>query len=159
MNFLIFTQYFIQFIIAMAATVAFGILFSLPERQYLYAALTGAFGWIIYLLIRNAGADVVIYPFVSAFALTILSRVFAVLEKNPVTVYLLPGIFPIVPGAGIYYTAYYFITNDMNAFTENGSETAKIAGAIAFGIIFALAIPQKLFKHLSPDSARESVRM
>mgnify|MGYP002624622553 CR=1 FL=1 len=44
---------------------------------------------------------------VGAFILTVFSRVLAAKRKNPVTIYLITGIFPLVPGAGIYYTSYY----------------------------------------------------
>ena len=53
------------------------------------------------------------------------------------------GIFPLVPGSGIYYTSYYFIMSDMESFVAKGTETFKVAGAIALGIIFGFALPQK----------------
>ena len=78
--------------------------------------------------------------------MTILSRFFAAVCKNSVSIYLVTGIFTLVPGAGIYYTSYHFIMNDMHMFTVKGMETFKIAGAISIGIIFGFAIPQRLFQ-------------
>ena len=63
------------------------------------------------------------------------------LLKTPVTVFLLTGIFPLVPGAGIYYTAYYFIQGE-NAFSlANGISTFKVAVALAVGIALVLGLP------------------
>ena len=135
----------IQFLVAMVATAAFSILYSVPRKNILAGAVAGGVGWIIYFTLEKAGADTIVYAFTSAFFLGVISRICAVLFKTPVTLYLLPGIFPIVPGAGIYYTAYYFFMNDMASFTRNGLETAKIALAISFGIIFALSIPHEIF--------------
>ena len=59
--------------------------------------------------------------------------------------YLLCGIFPLVPGAGIYYTAYYLITKESALFSAKGLETFEIALAIVFGIIFGFAIPEAIF--------------
>ena len=73
--------------------------------------------------------------------LTILTRVFAILQKTPVTVFLLSGIFPLVPGAGIYYTAYYFIQGDNALALSNGISTFKVAVALAVGISLVLSIP------------------
>ena len=73
--------------------------------------------------------------------LTILTRVFAILQKTPVTVFLLSGIFPLVPGAGIYYTAYYFIQGDNALALSNGVSTFKVAVALAVGISLVLSIP------------------
>ena len=73
--------------------------------------------------------------------LTALSRLFAITHRAPVTLFLLCGIFPLVPGAGIYYTAYYFIRNDQRLCTNKGVETIKIAVAIALGIAVVCSIP------------------
>lgn len=138
----------VSFIIAMIATACFAILDSAPKRQIVFCALTGAIGWVIYDLLQRLGYNVIIYSFVSAFCLTLAARIFAIINKTPVTVYMVPGIFPIVPGAGIYYTAYYFFLGQMTRFSYYANHTAKCALAISFGIIIAMAIPQKLFRVL-----------
>ena len=62
-------------------------------------------------------------------------------RKTPVTVFLICGIFPLVPGAGIYYTAYYFIMGDNAMALSKGIETIKIAVAIALAIVFVFSMP------------------
>ena len=57
------------------------------------------------------------------------------------TVFLLTGIFPLVPGAGIYYSAYYFIQGDNALALANGISTFKIAVALAVGIALVLCLP------------------
>ena len=54
---------------------------------------------------------------------------------------MLTGIFPLVPGAGIYYTAYYFLRNDPSLCTSKGIETLKVAVALALGIAIVCSIP------------------
>ena len=139
----------LQFFISLLATACFAVVFYAPKEQCIFCALTGAVSWLSYLIFYELGTGTVVASLMAAFILTILSRFFAALRKNPVTVYLLIGIFPIVPGAGIYYTSYYFIMNEMDAFAAKGMETFKIAGAIAIGIIFGLSIPQSLFRFLT----------
>jgi uncharacterized membrane protein YjjB (DUF3815 family) len=65
--------------------------------------------------------------------------------------YVLPGIFPLVPGAGIYYTAYYLFIGNTEMSGFKGLETLEIAGAIVFGIIFGFGIPQRMFHKLFPQ--------
>lgn len=141
----------IEAIVAMFATISFAILFNAPKKEVLYCGLTGSLAWTVYYGMTQDGINSVLASLVSAFALTILARAFAVVRKNPVTMYLLPGIFPLVPGAGIYYTAYYLFigNNEMSGF--KGLETLEIAGAIVFGIIFGFGIPQRWFHKLSPQ--------
>ena len=141
----------IEAIVAIFATISFAILFNAPKKEVLYCGLTGSLAWTVYYGMTQDGINSVLASLVSAFALTILARAFAVVRKSPVTMYLLPGIFPLVPGAGIYYTAYYLFigNNEMSGF--KGLETLEIAGAIVFGIIFGFGIPQRWFHKLSPQ--------
>ncbi|MGN1155801.1 MAG: threonine/serine exporter family protein [Agathobacter sp.] len=147
---MIFVDFLIQFVIAMLSTISFAVLFTAPKKEIFYCGLTGAFGWIVYYLLTNNGIHLVLASGIATCCLTILSRCFAVVRKTPVTVYLLSGIFPLVPGAGIYYTAYYLFVGNTEMSGFKGLETLEIAGAIVFGIIFGFGIPQALFHKLSP---------
>ena len=140
----------VQFIVSMIATISFAVLFTAPKKEVPFCGLTGAVGWIVYYLITTGGMSNVFASMVATFCLTILARIFAVVRQNPVTVYLLTGIFPLVPGAGIYYTAYYLFTGDSAMSGAKGLETLYIAGAIVFGIIFGFGIPQGWFHKLAP---------
>lgn len=59
--------------------------------------------------------------------------------------FLIAGIFPVVPGAGIYYTGYHiFMNNNVEAMSK-GVETIKIAIAIALGIGIVVSLPRFFF--------------
>ena len=78
---------------------------------------------------------------VATLPLTGCARFFAIRHKAPVTIFLLPGIFPLVPGAGIYYTAYYFLQGEEVLFASKGAETFKVALALALGIALVCSLP------------------
>lgn len=139
----------VQFIVCFFATLSFAVLFSAPKRQLVFCGLTGAAGWLVYLLLLNNNAGIAVANVAASFTLTLMSRIFAAIERNPVTVYLLAGIFPLVPGAGIYYTSYYFIMHEMEQFAAKGAETIIIAGSIVFGIVFGFSLPQSAFNALA----------
>ncbi len=142
-------NFFIQFLVAMIATMSFSILFNAPKKEVIFCGFSGALGWIVYyILVRNYKVSIIVSALVATATLTIFSRAFAVIRMHPATIYLLPGIFPLVPGAGIYYTAYYLITKQHALFAQKGLETFEVAVAIVFGIIFGFAIPQTLLAKL-----------
>lgn len=64
----------------------------------------------------------------------LLSHILARLKKAPVTVFLVSGILPAVPGAAIYRCVYYLIQDEMGLSMSYLVETLQIAGAIAMAI-------------------------
>lgn len=137
-----------QVIAAMLGTLAFVILFNAPKKEYIFCALNGGLGWLTYLLIVDWGAGATVASLGATLILTLTARILSAIRRCPVTIFLVTGIFSLVPGAGIYYTAYYLLMNDLVQFTAKGIETFKIAGAIALGIVFGFAVPQNWFNHL-----------
>ena len=138
----LWTNYLTQFVVAVVATISFGITFHVPKRHYLAGGLTGAVGWMAYILCYDLlGVSAPVAVLIATLPLTLCARFFSVYHKAPVTVFLLPGIFPLVPGAGIYYTAYYFIQSNNALALSNGISTFKIAVVLATGIALVLGIP------------------
>ena len=144
---------FIQFIVSMIATISFSILFTAPKKEILFCGFTGAIAWTVYYGMTEYNLNTIFSYLVATFCLTVFSRIFAVIRQKPITVYLLTGIFPLVPGAGIYYTAYYLFTGNNEMFGIKGLQTIEIAGAIVFGIIFGFGIPQNVFHKLAQKKA------
>ena len=138
-----------EILAAAAGTFAFSVLFGVPRKYYPFCGIIGASGWIVYMFTEDFG--VTVGAFVATVAVVLLSRVTAVREKCPVTVFLISGIFPLVPGSYVYWTAYYFVTDQLRLAVHNGYMAVKIAFAIVLGIIFVFEIPQKVFLFLIPQ--------
>ncbi len=137
-----------SFLFVMAAvfigTVAFSILYGVPKSCYLSCAATGCICWLVYsLLLGRCGATLAC--FAATFAVTVLARGLAVCKKCPVLVFLIPGIFPMIPGAGIYWTAYYLVMDQVAEALSTGYDAVKCAAALVLGIVLAFEIPQRFF--------------
>ena len=131
-----------QTLLAAVGTAAFALLFGVPRRYFPFCAVIGGAGWLLYAaLVQYAGATPTEATFFATVLVILLSRACAVLERCPVTVFLICGIFPLVPGAGIYYTAYYFIQGNNALALSNGISTFKVAVALAIGITLVLSVP------------------
>jgi uncharacterized membrane protein YjjB (DUF3815 family) len=131
----------LNFILAAGGTLGFGVLFGIPNKHYVACAIDGAVGWTVYEMALLCGTTSVQATLIATIPLALLARIFAIKRKAPVTVFLLCGIFPLVPGAGIYYTAYYFIQGNNELFVQSGTNTFKIAVALAVGIALVLGLP------------------
>ena len=79
-------------------------------------------------------------------AVLMLSRIFAVYKKCPSTVFVISGIFPLLPSPNIYYTAYYLVTNNLDLAGQNAVASLKFSVAMVIGITIISAIPNKYFQ-------------
>lgn len=138
-------EYVLQILAAFTGTVAFSVLFSVPGKYFFYCGLTGSVGWGVYMLVNYRFHTPIVAIFVASSVLTVLSRFLAVRCKATTTMFLLCGIFTLVPGAGIYYTAYYAITGQWQETLVKGLESFKMAMAIGLGIGVAYSIPPRAF--------------
>ena len=92
-----------SFIFAFIATMAFAVLFQSPKKILLTDGLIGAVGWVVFISLRDQMGYSSFYAnFFGTLALALLSELSARIFKQPATVFVIPGIIPLVPGLGIY---------------------------------------------------------
>ena len=129
---------------AFAGTIAFALLFSVPKRYYPWCGAIGAAGWLVYRLALQTG-NRMLAAFLATVLVIILSRLCAVRERCPVTIFMVSGLFPLVPGVGIYWTIYELVKENMEGAISRGTAALQDAIAIVIGIIVVFELPQKLF--------------
>lgn len=146
------SAWYIQLPAAFIGTVGFSALFGTPRKYYLYCGLAGMMGWCAYLWVETTGAErVVAAAFCGALTVAMISSVLAVILKCPTTVFLICGIIPLVPGGGIFWTAYYLVGDQLRQAATMGFTALKVTIAIAGGIILINAISGRLHKrHRGP---------
>lgn len=122
------------------AGLGFSLLFNIHGFGMTLCALGGVISWTVYLLAIQLGVSDVGAYFWAALIAAVYSEVMARVRKCPAISYLVVSIFPLIPGAGVYYTMNHAILGRMDAFASQGMHTAAIAGVIAVGILLASTI-------------------
>lgn len=142
-----------QTLASFIGTFAFAILFGVPRQQYATCGIIGAIGWAAFLIMTRAGiAGTMVSITFSTVLICLMSRMVAVWDKCPSTVYLLCGIFPLVPGAGIFWFTYYLVAEKFRLSMTTGFNAGMAAIAIVLGIILAMEFPQRWFSKLRRKS-------
>lgn len=138
----------LQALAAFVGTAAFALLFGIDREHYVPAGVIGAIGWAVYLiLVRQCCATPVTATLASSTLVCILSRMAAIPFRIPAQGFLLCGIFPLVPGAGVFWFTYYLTDSQFDLSMQSGWMASKVAIAIVLGIILAMELPQRLFSH------------
>lgn len=137
----------IQTIGAFLAVVGFCFILEVPKRHIISTSLVGAIGWLVYLLVVNKGG-VVWATFFASLVIDICAQILARVMKTPVTIFLIGGILPLVPGSHIYRTISIIISGEQGY--DSLVQTFMIAGAIALAIFVIdsiVRIEKEISKH------------
>lgn len=126
---------FVEFIFAFLGTLGFALIFNVPLRHLPVASLIGGAGWVVYHMAVDMGSGVAIACFFGACTVGLTSDIASRLCKEAATIFVIPGVLPLVPGAGTYYTMLAIINGNLEQAAAKGIETLAMAGAIALGLL------------------------
>ena len=128
-------HFLVQCLVCATGCVGFSILFNIHGPGGLLCILGGVLSWSVYVLAMRLGTGDIGAMFYAAVASATYAEMMARIRKYPAISYLVVSIFPLIPGAGVYYTMNYAVQGQMDLFASQGMHTAAIAGIIAVGIL------------------------
>ena len=138
--------FFWQALGAFGGTWGFAVLYTVDKEQYLVSGFVGVMGWMVYLLALRFGQfSAPISTLFAAVMVCLLSRFAAVPTRCPAQVFIICGIFPLVPGAGLFWFSYYLTAGELALSSHYGFVAVKVAISIVLGIILAMELPQRWF--------------
>ncbi|MBU3154725.1 threonine/serine exporter family protein [Clostridium estertheticum] len=132
---------------AFLSSLGFGVLFNIRGKNLLIASLGGGLAWLTYLISGRLQPSLVFSLFLASMVGSIYSEIMARLYKNPVTMFVICAIIPLVPGGGMYYATLEAVKGNFTVALTKGAETLFSAGAIALGIVLVASI-STIFKKI-----------
>jgi len=134
-------HYLQAFVFAALATVAFGVLFQGPKRILWQGGFIGGLGWVFFIVLKEIfGIHSFSANFLATVLIALVSEIFARIWKEPVTVYEIPAIIPLVPGLGMYKGMNYILQDYVGYGSEVLMGAALDASAIALGIMMVSGV-------------------
>ncbi len=131
--------------------VGYALLYNVSKRIFIPAIGGTVLTWLVYTLMIQQGQTPILAAFSGAVAVSIWAEVCSRINKTPVTVFLILGVLPLVPGSGIYYTMQAIVNGNSALATERGIETLGIALALALGILIVSTLVRLLYLLLGRD--------
>ena len=124
-----------QCVVCVMACAGFAILFNVHDMGLPLCALGAGLTWAVYLIAMETTGNLYVANFWAAGAAAAYAEIVARIRKFPASSYLVVSLFPLLPGAGIYYTMSYALEGSVNQAVHKGLETAAVAGVMAVGIL------------------------
>lgn len=115
--------------------MGFSLLFNIRGPGMLLCIAGGVLTWFVYSSILNLGfGDLIAYFWATVIAAG-YAEIMARVRKCPAIAYLVVSVFPLIPGAGVYYTMNHAVLGDMVSFADRGIHTIAIAGIMAVSML------------------------
>ena len=127
--------YLVQCLLCFIGCIGFSILFNIHSLGVVICAFGATLVWVIFCITEGMTESGIMGYFWGAVAASSYSEIMARIRKFPAITYLVISIFPLIPGAGVYYTMNYAVRGNMEQFASQGMYTAAIAGIMAVGIL------------------------
>ena len=124
-----------QCLLCFIGCIGFSILFNIHSLGVIICAFGATLVWVIFCITEGLTESGIMGYFWGAVAASSYSEIMARIRKFPAITYLVISIFPLIPGAGVYYTMNYAVRGNMDQFASQGMYTAAIAGIMAVGIL------------------------
>ena len=131
---------YIEAIASFIGCVGFFICFNIYAPGGFLCALGGMITWITYRIVLHFSADSIGAYFWATIVASLYSEIMARVRKYPAISYLVVSAFPLIPGAGVYYTMTHAVKGDMESFAAQGIRTVAIAGVMAAGILLSTTL-------------------
>ena len=128
-------NYAAQCIACFFGCIGFSILFNIHNLGVIICAFGATLVWIVFGIVETVTCSGILGYFWGAIVASGYAEVMARIRKFPAITYLVISLFPLIPGAGVYYTMNYAVQGDMDRFASQGMYTAAIAGIMAVGIL------------------------
>lgn len=124
-----------QCVLCFIGCIGFAILFNIHELGVMICALGATLVWVVFGITEGITGSGIMAYFWGALVASAYSEIMARIRKFPAITYLVISIFPLIPGAGVYYTMNHAVQGEMEEFASQGMYTAAIAGIMAVGIL------------------------
>lgn len=139
-------SFFEHLLFSFVSTLGWSVYFNVPKKDLVYCSLTGAIGWIMCMSIEINTGNAILANFIASFIISLLSEFLARKLKRPATLYIIPGIIPLVPGLSIYNTMLELIQGEYIQALETATHVGMVSGAIVIGMLIVTSVLKGLRK-------------
>ncbi len=142
-------SFLVVFIAVILATIGYTMIYKAPRRVLLHCIIAALLGWYandIANVYFNLGS--IVAALVASMVVALYSEIMARVVKVPVSIIMIIGVLPLVPGSTIYFTIEALIQNELSNALSLGLEAIGIALALAMGMMVVSTFVQIYFKTL-----------
>lgn len=138
--------FFVKLAAIFCGTVGYAIILNIPKKHLFYIGITATAGYAVYQLFMPSE---VFGCFAGACVIAVLSEILSRTLKDAATLFIIPGIIPLVPGAKMYNMTLSLLKHDFAEAATLGVQVLMYAGSIAIAILLVSSTIRSTVKYIS----------
>ena len=115
--------------------VGFALWFNVKGAKVACCGLGALLTWAVYLAVLGPTESAFAATLAGAVACGFFAQAMARVHKAPATIFMTVSVFPLIPGAALYYMMYGFVTRDMSLGLGKGAELLLACFGIVLGFM------------------------
>jgi uncharacterized membrane protein YjjB (DUF3815 family) len=131
------SRHFVMLLMSFLATGGYAVLYQVPKKALVCVGLVGMGAFFTQEVVAHFGATSIGAAFAGGLFVATSSEWLARWMRMPISVFVVGGIVPLVPGSVAYATMREFVTGNYTQGLARGTETMLIASAISAGLVLA----------------------
>ncbi|MCL1798734.1 MAG: threonine/serine exporter family protein [Eggerthellaceae bacterium] len=130
----------LQFLCAFVGTMGIAVIVDIPRRYLVVAGLIAACGLLVYDVAVLEGSSRIVGCFLATCTVALLAEISTRVTRDAASLFIIPAIFPLVPGKVMYNAMLQLIDNDLDAAMATGLEALFVAGSIAVALLVVISL-------------------
>ncbi len=139
-------EFILEMFYCFAATFCFALIMNAPKKSLVLSSSVASVGYVIYTYLQLYHSPMLGF-FLGTFFVAASGEIFARRLKMPATIFIFPGVIPIVPGLGLYETILALVQDDIFLAVEIGARTILNIGCMAIAMAFVGLAAYKIKTH------------
>lgn len=127
-------------------TFAFSIIYHLSPKHLPFTFIGGALTtFILVLTLYLPDSSILFSNMCAAFTGGVFCHICSYWRKAPFTAFIIPTIFPLVPGRNLYFSMIALMQHSRTQFADNFYDAIEISFGIAVGLTLSILVNKMIF--------------
>ena len=138
-------MFYIKCLAIFIGALGYAVINNIPKKHLIATAFVACLGYAVYMLFLP---NEILGCFLGACVIAGMGEIFARTLKDAATLFILPGIIPLVPGAKMYNMTLSLLNQDFSTAATLGVQVLMYAGSIAIAILLVSSTIRSTVNHL-----------
>ena len=142
---------FVQAVSVSVGSIGLAGIYQIRGKKVIYSGIGAFLTWTVYLIVRQFGGSYLFGMLLASVFVGMYAFVMARINKAPSTIFLTASVFPLMPGANLYYMMYGCVKQNLALAIEHMILLVETCLMIVFGFLLVDIVSRIVMRILGQE--------